>query len=141
MSRRSFEHLIPVELDFQCENASIMVIDDEPMLTQFVKLVLKKDGFENLCCVNDPHQALDQIKKFQPDLILLDITMPGMSGLDLLEAIRNEPKFRDISVLMLSAAKKQAKYRALNLGAVDFINKPVKPDELKAGVRKALRVI
>lgn len=141
MSRRSFEHLLPVELDFQCENARIMVIDDEPMMTLFVSICLEQEGFEHVCCLNDPKLAVTQIEKFQPDLILLDITMPNINGLELLEQIQQDPKFQDISVLMLSAADKKSKYQALNLGAVDFINKPVDPENLKNSIRKALRII
>ena len=141
MSRRSFEHLIPVELDFQCENASIMVIDDEPMMTKFVTHCLKSTGFENIHCVNDPNVAIEQIRQFQPDLILLDIVMPGTTGLDLLREIRDDQSLHETTILMLSAADKKSKYQALNLGAVDFINKPVDAEDLEVRVRKALRVI
>jgi DNA-binding response OmpR family regulator len=141
MSPRAFEHLIPVDLDFQCENARIMVIDDEPVMTLFVSKTLNKAGFENILAINNPHAALDEISRFQPDLILLDIVMPELSGLELLDSIRSDERFRDVTVLMLSAADKKSKYRALNLGAVDFINKPVDADDLEIRVRKALRVI
>ncbi len=141
MPRRSFEHLIPVDLDFQCENARIMVIDDEPVMTLFVSKTLNKAGFENILAINNPHVALDEISRFQPDLILLDIVMPELSGLELLDSIRSDERFRDVTVLMLSAADKKSKYQALNLGAVDFINKPVDADDLEIRVRKALRVI
>ncbi len=141
MSRRSFEHLLPVELDFQYENARIMVIDDEPILTRFVSVCLRKQGFDHVCSINDPRKALEKIEEFQPDLILLDIAMPGINGLELLEQIRNTPKFREISVLMLSAATKKYKYQALNLGAVDFVNKPVDQERLVDSIRNALRII
>jgi CheY-like chemotaxis protein len=141
MSRRSFEHLLPVELDFQFENARIMVIDDEPILTHFVSVCLAKRGFEHVCSVNDPLQALAQIEDFQPDLILLDIAMPCLNGLELLEQIRSSPKFKDISVVMLSASTKKYKYQALNLGAVDFIDKPVDQERLVNSIRNALRII
>ena len=141
MPRRTFEHLIPVDLDFQCEDARILVIDDEPMMTLFVKKILKKAGFENISGISDPSMALEKIAQFEPDLILLDIVMPGMSGLELLATIRADQRFRDVTVLMLSGANKQSKYRALNLGAVDFVNKPVDAEDLEIRVRKALRVI
>ena len=64
-----------------------------------------------------------------------------MSGLELLANIRDDERFRDLTVLMLSGADKKSKYQALNLGAVDFVNKPVDAEELEVRVRKALRVI
>ena len=141
MPRRTFEHLIPVDLDFQCEDARILVIDDEPMMTLFVKRILKKAGFENISGISDPNIALEKIAEVEPDLILLDIVMSGMSGLELLAIIRDDERFRDVTVLMLSGADKKSKYRALNLGAVDFVNKPVDAEDLEIRVRKALRVI
>ena len=141
MTRRSFEHLIPIELDFQCENASIMVIDDEPIMTAFVNRCLRMAGFETICCVNDPTQAISEIRNVRPDLILLDIVMPGLNGLELLKSIRSDNGLAETTVLMLSAADKKSKYQALNLGAVDFINKPVDGEDLEIRVRKALRII
>lgn len=67
--------------------------------------------------------------------------MPEISGLDLLAKLREDERFRDVSVLMLSGANKKSKYQALNLGAVDFVNKPVDAEDLEVRVRKALRVI
>ena len=141
MGRRSFEHLIPLDLDFQCENARIMVIDDEPVLTLFVAKSLNSAGFKNVWGVNDPGIAIPEIRRIQPDLILLDIVMDGLSGLELLASIRGDQRLQDVTVMMLSAADKKSKYQALNMGAVDFINKPVDADDLEIRVRKALRVI
>jgi DNA-binding response OmpR family regulator len=141
VSRRTFEHLIPIELDFQCENASIVVIDDEALMTRFVKHCLEKAGFKNVICFNDPSFGLEQIRRIRPDLILLDLVMPKISGLDMLEFIKNDEELDETTVLVLSAADKKSKYRALNLGAIDFINKPVDEEDLELRVRKALRVI
>ena len=110
-------------------------------MTRFVTSVLEGDGFTHVFGLNDPAIALTEIYRFQPDLILLDISMPEVNGLEILEAIQADEHLREVSVLMLSASTKQWKYRALNMGAIDFINKPVKADELLARVRKTLRVI
>ena len=117
------------------------MIDDEPLMTRFVAQSLKRAGFENVVCLNNPQDALAEISRLKPDLVLLDIVMPGISGLDLRAAIKNDSQFADISILMLSAANKKSKYESLNLGAVDFINKPVDAGDLVKRVRKALRVI
>ena len=141
MNRRVLEHLLPNCPDFQCENARLMVIDDDPIITRFVALCLRNAGFENVVCLNHSTAALEQIARLKPDLILLDIEMPHLSGLELLELLRRDEQYRDISIVMLSGSDKASKYRSLNLGAVDFINKPVDAEQLERHVRKALRVI
>jgi DNA-binding response OmpR family regulator len=99
------------------------------------------DRLRKYSFVNDPNVAIEQIRQFQPDLILLDIVMPGTTGLDLLKEIRDDQSLQETTILMLSAADKKSKYQALNLGAVDFINKPVDQEDLEVRVRKALRII
>lgn len=141
MNKRVLEHLIPIELDFQCENARLMVIDDDPLITRFVNVFLKNAGFDQIVCLNQTVGAMEQIHQLRPDLILLDIEMPVISGLQLLEEIRDTFEFDDITVVMLSGADKASKYKSLNLGAVDFIDKPVHADELEIRIRKALRVV
>lgn len=141
MSKRTLEHLIPTDLDFQCENARVLVFDDDQLITRFVALCLKNAGFANVRCLNSTLDAIQQIDEYRPDLILLDIEMPHLDGLELLELIRADEKFEEILVVMLSGADKASKYRSLNLGAVDFIDKPVRADELEVRIRKALRVV
>jgi DNA-binding response OmpR family regulator len=132
---------VPVDLDLSCEAARVMVVDDEPMVTRIVAKQLLDWGFQNICTENDPRRALESIGKFRPDVILLDIMMPQIGGLELLQIIRSKPEYDDIVVVMLSAASKTSKYKALNLGAVDFIDKPIDFDILVKQLRNALRII
>jgi DNA-binding response OmpR family regulator len=132
---------VPVDLDLSCEAARVMVVDDEPMVTRIVAKQLLDWGFQNICTENDPCRALESIGKFRPDVILLDIMMPQIGGLELLQTIRSKPEYDDIVVVMLSAASKTSKYKALNLGAVDFIDKPIDFDILVKQLRNALRII
>lgn len=141
MSKRGLEHLIPFELGFQCESASILVIDDEPLITRFVELTLTRAGFRKVETTNDPCQVLEILAQRHHDLIVLDIEMPKKNGLELLQEIRANPDFQEISIIILSGSDKASKYRSLNLGAIDFIDKPVDADELEIRIRKALRVI
>jgi putative two-component system response regulator len=141
MSKRGLEHLIPIELDFQCECANIWVVDDEPLITRFVKCTLSRSGFKNVECFQDGNEVLELLDHRHPDLIVLDIEMPSKNGLELLQEIRSNPDHSEISIIILSGTDKATKYRSLKLGAVDFIDKPVDGDELEIRIRKALRVI
>jgi DNA-binding response OmpR family regulator len=141
MSRRGLEHLIPFDLDLQCEDARILVIDDEPLITRFVALTLNRAGFANVDTTNDPLTVPEILPKRRPDLIVLDLEMPSQHGLELLREIRANPNYEDISVIILSGSDKANKYRSLKLGAVDFIDKPVDSDDLEIRIRRALRVV
>ncbi len=105
--------------------ARILVIDDDPLVTRTVQAYLKKTGFEDTESLNRSNQAIEKIELFQPDLILLDIFMPDVSGLELLQKIKSQPRFEQVIVLMLSSAEEKEKYRSLEMGAAGFIKKPV----------------
>jgi DNA-binding response OmpR family regulator len=141
MSKRGCEHLIPRELDLRCESARILIVDDEPLVTRFASATLKRAGFVHVETLNDPFAVLSHIERHPLDLIVLDILMPGKNGLELLQEIRSNANHQDVAVVVLSAADKATKYRSLKLGAIDFIDKPVDPDELELRIRKALRVV
>jgi PleD family two-component response regulator len=136
------EYRRQIAVDFHCEDAHVMVIDDDASVTRVVCKILNVCGFSNTSYVNDPADALNQIRLVKPDLILLDILMPGMDGLAILKEIKSDEQLRDTIVVMLSAVSdKCTKYKTLNLGAIDFINKPVNQIELELRVRNALKVL
>lgn len=141
MNRRGQENLIPVQLDFHCESARLLLIDDEPLITRFVEASLKKAGFKHVISLNDPTQAMELLGKISFDLIVLDIEMDKLNGLDLLKQIRESEELNDVSVIVLSGTNKAKKYRALRMGAVDFVDKPVAADELELRIRNALRIL
>lgn len=108
----------------------IFIVDDEPDILDFCKLVLETEGFEVFTATN----GLDLIKKigsFTPDLILLDIMMPDMDGWEVLRILKNDDRYTEIPIAMLTA-KTQAKDKILGIqeGAMDYITKPFSPDEL-----------
>jgi two-component system KDP operon response regulator KdpE len=114
----------------------ILVIDDEPQIRRIMRETLTAGGYE----VDDARNGLDGLEKvrtFHPDLVLLDINMPEMSGVEVCKAIRADS---NIGIIMLTVRKSDAdKVAALDAGADDFITKPFSTPELLARVRAALR--
>ena len=118
------------------QTANILAIDDEFLVCRALDVHLRMAGFYNVEYQTDSTTALEKIIEFKPDLVLLDIMMPNLGGLELLCEImklENPPR-----VVMLSAADMASKYDALELGAYDFINKPIDSKELIVRVKHAL---
>jgi len=114
----------------------ILVVDDAPELTHLLKLSLSRDGYQ-VEVANGGLEGLRKAYDLRPDLILLDIMMPGMNGLEMLARFR---EFSDVPVIMLTALDKtRVKIDGLNKGADDYVTKPFDTDELKARIRALLR--
>ena len=106
--------------------AKIMVVDDEPGIIKAVAKHLRGIGCSQLVTTTDSSQALELIRNEQPDLILLDIMMPQVTGLELLRLVRAESQLRHLPVIILTAhADPATKREALEAGATDFLGKPV----------------
>ena len=121
--------------------AKIMIIDDEQLVIKVVKRYLSAEGYTNFVAVNDSRQAIDRIWEEKPDVILSDIKMPNVSGLDILRSRQKVVELTSIPVLILSASSDQGVMReALELGATDFLSKPVDPCALSLRVQNALIV-
>jgi len=121
--------------------AKIMIIDDEQLVIKVVKRYLSAEGYVNFVAVNDSRQAIDRIWEERPDVVLSDINMPHVSGLDILRARQKIAEMNSIPVLILSASSDQDVMReALELGATDFLSKPVDPCALSLRVQNALIV-
>ena len=121
--------------------AKIMIIDDEQLVIKVVKRYLSADGYANFVTVSDSKTAIDKIHEEQPDVILSDINMPDVTGLDILRTRQKSPSLTSIPVLILSASSEQeVKREALELGATDFLAKPVDPSDLSLRVQNALIV-
>ena len=119
------------------KTATIMVVDDEPVITHLVNRTLTRAGY-HVIEVNDSTTAIGLIKAHNPDLILLDIRMPQISGLQLLERIR---EFSDVPVIMLTAVHElMALQKSFDTGADDYIEKPFLPGILAARVLAKLRM-
>jgi two-component system alkaline phosphatase synthesis response regulator PhoP len=118
--------------------AKILVIDDEPSITKLVGAYLKPEGYE-VFVASDGNAGLKAARAFKPDLIILDIMLPGMDGIELLSRLRRES---DVYVIMLTAKTEETdKIVGLSVGADDYVTKPFSPRELVARVKAALRRI
>lgn len=122
-------------------DAKILIIDDEELVIRVVRRFLVSDGYQNFTTVTDPRQALDEIERVKPDVVLLDIMMPNITGLDLLKVRQKVPHLQPIPYIILSATNdNEIKRQALELGATDFLGKPVDPSDLILRVQNALTV-
>ena len=116
--------------------AKILVVDDDEALSEMIGIVLRNDGFEPTFCADGP-QALAMFRSSRPDLVLLDLMLPGMDGIEVCQAIRAES---DTPIVMLTAKSDTSDVvRGLESGADDYVPKPFKPAELVARVRARLR--
>jgi two-component system alkaline phosphatase synthesis response regulator PhoP len=116
----------------------ILVIDDEPSIINLVSAYLKPEGYEVYTAV-DGNAGLKAARAFKPDLIILDLMLPGMDGIELLSRLRRES---DVYVIMLTARTDETdKIVGLSVGADDYVTKPFSPRELVARVKAALRRI
>ena len=114
----------------------ILVVDDEEMSIKLIEMQLLKDNHQILTST-DGREAVDIIKNEQPDLVISDIMMPFMSGLELLEIIKAENK--KIPVILISALDDvEVVQTAIGMGADDFIIKPVKMDELALRIQRVM---
>jgi len=114
----------------------ILVVDDEPAIRRTLHTNLRARGYE-VTAVETGEEALRHVAEDSPDLVLLDLMLPGMSGLDVTRELRAESA---VPILVLSArGEERAKVRALDLGADDYVTKPFGMDELLARMRAILR--
>ncbi|HEY7613265.1 MAG TPA: diguanylate cyclase [Gemmatimonadales bacterium] len=118
----------------------ILVADDDQALSRTLSWILKENGYEVLTVPGGEH-LFDHLSAEQFDLLLLDIMMPKVDGLQLLQRVKSDPRFKDLPVLMISSMPpEEATVRSLGLGAADFIPKPFRVRELLARVKAHLRV-
>lgn len=118
--------------------AKILVIDDEPSIVKLVAAYLKPEGYEVFTATDGP-SGLKAARSFRPDLVILDIMLPGMDGIELLSRLRRES---DVYVILLTAKTEETdKVVGLSVGADDYVTKPFSPRELTARVKAALRRI
>lgn len=121
------------------KSAKIMIVDDEPLNVMTYRQHLRMEGYENFVTTSNAREALHLLRNERPDVLLLDIRMPEISGLDILRVIGLDPLLQHIPVLILTAAADPAtRKEALDLGASDFLQKPIDPNELLPRVRNAV---
>jgi CheY-like chemotaxis protein len=120
--------------------SKVLVVDDNPQNTELVSAYLETLPVEVATAV-DGVEAMEQAERFRPDLVLLDVMMPRMSGFEVCQKIKQNPALRDTVVIMLTALHEVGDFeRAVECGCDDFITKPVNKLELVTRVRSLLRV-
>lgn len=119
--------------------AHILVVDDEPDLLELVQYNLAAAGHD-VTCVGSGEEALAAVGSVQPDLVILDVLLPGMDGLDVCKMLKGDAKTSAIPIVMLTARGEEADVvTGLEVGADDYLTKPFSPRELLARVKAALR--
>ncbi len=118
------------------DNERVLVIEDEPALVESIRFTLESEGYE-VITASDGIKGLEQARDSKPSLVLLDLMLPGMSGIDVCRQIRQES---DVPIVMVTAKDGEAdKVLGLEMGADDYITKPFSTRELLARVRAQLR--
>lgn len=117
----------------------ILIVDDEPDIIEFIAYNLKKEGYEVESAGNGK-AALELAPKFQPDLIILDIMMPEMDGVEVCKKLRQQPMFEDTLIAFLTARNEDyTQITALEIGGDDYITKPIKPGVLISRIKALFR--
>ncbi|RYY38021.1 MAG: response regulator [Sphingobacteriaceae bacterium] len=116
----------------------ILVCDDEQEILDITKLILEDSGYEVTALINS-NEVISYIEKQQPDILLIDLWMPGMSGDQVIEQLRTNANITDLPIIVISASK-DGRQVAFAAGADDFLDKPYDIDTLLAKVEKHLAI-
>jgi DNA-binding response OmpR family regulator len=116
----------------------ILIVDDDAFIRRPLEFILKEEGYQP-ATAKDADEGLRSIQSSVPDLIFLDVTMPGKDGLTWCAELKNDPRYSRIPIVLLSArGEERDREHALTLGAAEFMTKPYSPYELKRLVRRLL---
>lgn len=118
--------------------ATILVVDDAPPNVKLLRLILRDAGYRVLEAGSGP-EALDILRREKPDAMVLDVRMPGMTGYEVCQAVRRDPEFATLPVIMVTALSlPEERIRGIEAGATDFISKPFSRKELLARLQASL---
>jgi len=116
----------------------ILIVDDEPNIVLALELLMKREGYETLS-VDDGEKAFEAVKEFLPDLVILDIMMPKMDGYEVCQLIRADARFRDVSIIMLTAKGREVeREKGMAMGADLYVTKPFSTREVMLKVKEIL---
>lgn len=117
---------------------TVLICDDEPNICESIRYAVNKEG-HSFIIVNDGISAYDTACNIKPDLIILDVGMPGMTGYEVCHKLRSTPDYEKIAILILTAfGQASDKEKAFNAGANDFMTKPFSPRELRTKIKELL---
>jgi len=117
----------------------VLIADDEPDILEILKYNLIKEGYQ-VITAQDGDEAIEKAKQTLPDLIILDIMMPGKNGVEVCEILRSQPKMKDTLIMFLTALSDEAtQIKGLATGADDYISKPISPNVFISKVQSLLR--
>lgn len=120
------------------DKRKILIADDEPNIVTALEFLLKRAGYEVRSATNG-EEALALVESFAPDLVLIDIMMPGKSGYEVCQKMRERPEWRQIKIVMVTAKGREAEVsKGLSLGADLYVTKPFSTQELIAAVDRLL---
>ena len=127
------------DLSVTSTQSTIMMVDDEPIILETLQMFLEDAGYDNFITTTEPKRALNMVVLKKPDVVLLDVMMPEITGLDILKQMRSKEALKHIpTIILTSATDPETKLQALELGATDFLAKPVDPSELALRLRNTL---
>jgi CheY-like chemotaxis protein len=116
----------------------LLIVDDDEEVGRLVSLLMRSEGHE-VACVHDSRDVLPFLRRHRPNVVLLDIMMPGQSGIELLRAIRSDPRLKDLPVVMYTALSDEEKQaEAAKLGASGYVVKGVAWQDLYSQIKKYL---
>lgn len=121
------------------KKSRVMIVDDEEYFLRIVKLNLEESGKYEVLTLAKAKNIINEVHDFKPDIILLDLLMPVIGGIEVCEMLNKDPIGKDTPIIIVSALEKdQDKLKAYKEGIVDYLTKPIAKDELIARIEKAL---
>ncbi|MGH2540214.1 MAG: response regulator [Actinomycetota bacterium] len=119
------------------EGAKILIVEDHPTMREAMRLVLEGEGF-TIEEAADGQAALEMVRAEPPDLVFLDMNIPGSSGAEVLAAVRADPETEDVRVIIVTADGEEGRERAMSMGADEYFTKPFSPITLLRTVEQVL---
>ncbi len=117
---------------------TILIVDDDAFIRRPLEFILREEGYDTVTAV-DGDDCFAKVEQKRPDLIFLDLMMPGRDGFDVCKALKSDPRYGGIPIVLLSAKGQEAdRARGLEVGAADFMSKPYSPSELVRRVGEIL---
>lgn len=119
------------------DGARILVVEDHPTMREAMRLVLEGEGFA-IDEASDGQTALQMVRGDPPDLVFLDLNIPGVSGTEVLRALKEDPRTADVRIIIVTATGEEGRERVLRLGADEYFTKPFSPMSLLGTVERVL---